>query len=63
MENKVTIYIYQLFQCNTSSLLFTEQGQNIKITDVTVAGQDIKHTFQTEEETVNSTTASNIMII
>ena len=44
-------------------MLLTEQGQNIKINDVTVAGQDVKETFQREEETVNSTSATNIMVI
>ena len=56
-------YIDQLLQCNTSSVLFTEQGQNIKINDVMVAGQDVKETYQREEETVNSTSATNIMVI
>ena len=31
-------------------MLLTEQGQNIKINDVTVAGQDVKETFQREKK-------------
>ena len=47
---------------NKSSLLLTDTGAHIEIHDVTVAGPEIKKTFNRDCKTVNSTKSTTIMV-